>query len=429
MRHIRNLLYALIGVLLGAIFTFAHADVIPATQSSTNYNWSFEGMTGTLQSIADTVCASWVPRNYPSLTNVGGNTTSSGYFNCKTKDYTGAIGYIGGWQASRGSPLYECPTGYDGPKTINGTANMCESLGKCATSKDSEGWVSHSPSASYTGTVCIDGCNYQQSSVVESTAAAQAEHETRIGKDGKVWDWVSQTALKTECSTGSEAPAPSTSGAPGKNHTPLCGAAEGVMTSSSGKVICVPEGTPDSRKPDIQKKSSIEKFADNSTKTTETVTTTDPQTNAKDTQTTTTTTGGLSGSAGTTTTSASSSGKTGSESGSCTGDNCTDNAKTGAFGEYGKLWEKKYPDGAGKVVTDKVAEMKNTGLAKLIRDLAPTGIGNTGQCPAWTFNANIGPKMNFGTGSYAPPCWLWSALRVVFLITTLFVARRIIFGG
>lgn len=119
---------------------------------------------------------------------------------------------------------------------------------------------------------------------------------------------------------------------PVPNKAPPCGASEGVMTSSSGTVACVPEGTPTARKPEVEKKQKTETFPDGTQKTTETTQTTDPATGASGTTTKTTSTGGQSGSAGTTTTSESSSGKdangdgmgdSGSGSGSGDGDgNC-----------------------------------------------------------------------------------------------------------
>jgi len=276
--------------------------------------------------------------------------------------------------------------------------------------------------ANGSSTGCLSGCEVQQKSggydIVKGGTYAPG---TYTG-----WACKTSAAITPDTSVPDSPKLDDT-----KKHPPNCAAGEGVLTSSSGKVSCVPPGTPNASTPDIQKKTQTEKFPDNTTKITETTTTTDPNTNAKETVTTTTSTGGSSGSPGTTTTTTSNSGnvESGGNDGSCTGDECTDNAKKGAFGDYGTLWEKKYPDGLEKVIKDKVAEMKNTPLFRLAGDLAPQGIGNSGTCPAWTFNANIGPKMNFGSGSYAPPCWLWTALRAVFLITALLMARRLIFGG
>lgn len=74
------------------------------------------------------------------------------------------------------------------------------------------------------------------------------------------------------------------------------------MTTSTGKVLCVPEGTPDARKPGVKQEKKTETFQDGSKKETDTTTTQDPKTGAINTTTTTTTTAGPGGgtSAGTT---------------------------------------------------------------------------------------------------------------------------------
>lgn len=214
---------------------------------------------------------------------------------------------------------------------------------------------------------------------------------------------------------------------PVDNHPPKCGATEGVMTSSSGTVACVPEGTPDARKPDVKNEKKTETFPDGSTKTTDTTSTSDPATGAKDTQTTTTSTGGQSGASGTTTSSGSSSGATKSDGGDGCQTNCSDTP--GKFGEYGDFWKKKYPNGISGVLTDKFSEIKETPLFGLVGKLAPGDLPTSGACPHFNFSANIGAHMNFGQGSIDTPCYVFDAVRVILLITSLLLARRLIFGG
>jgi len=81
-------------------------------------------------------------------------------------------------------------------------------------------------------------------------------------------------------------------------HSPKCLPGEGVLTSSSGRVMCVPEGTP-SNAPVVTTSTKKETFQDGSTKTTDTTYTKDPGTGVQDTNQTTTTTGKTSGGAGT----------------------------------------------------------------------------------------------------------------------------------
>jgi hypothetical protein len=86
---------------------------------------------------------------------------------------------------------------------------------------------------------------------------------------------------------------------------PPCAAGEGVMTSSSGTIGCVPEGTPNSNPPIVKKEKATTTNPDNTTTTTETTTTRDPATgveqksssttNCSGTNCTTATTNGTSG--------------------------------------------------------------------------------------------------------------------------------------
>ena len=95
--------------------------------------------------------------------------------------------------------------------------------------------------------------------------------------------------------------------------------------------------------------------------------------------------------------------------------------------EVPKLYTRKYPQGLQGVWNTQKANLTASGLAGLQSVFVPTIAG--GQCPSWTINANIGPHMNFGSGSVSPPCWIWDAIKVIFVITALFLARRLVFGG
>lgn len=67
------------------------------------------------------------------------------------------------------------------------------------------------------------------------------------------------------------------------NHRPKCSSDEGVLTSSSGTVACVPSGTPSSA-PVVRTEKQTQQFPDGSTRTTETTYTKDPVTQVQDTQ-------------------------------------------------------------------------------------------------------------------------------------------------
>lgn len=97
------------------------------------------------------------------------------------------------------------------------------------------------------------------------------------------------------------------------------------------------------------------------------------------------------------------------------------------LGDVPKLYERKYPDGLVGVWNTRSAELKATPLFGLTAIFTPN-IG-AGSCPSWTFNANIGPHMMFGSGSISPPCWIWPAIKAIIIISALLLARRLIFGG
>lgn len=97
------------------------------------------------------------------------------------------------------------------------------------------------------------------------------------------------------------------------------------------------------------------------------------------------------------------------------------------LGDIPKLYERKYPDGLIGVWLDRKAELMATPLFGLSATFAPS-IGS-GSCPSWSFSVNIPGIANFGTYDVAPPCWLWPMLKVVIIVTALLTARRLIFGG
>jgi len=59
-----------------------------------------------------------------------------------------------------------------------------------------------------------------------------------------------------------------------------------------------------------------------------------------------------------------------------------------------------------------------------MKECIPSG----GSCPSWNFNADLG-MVNFGSQEIAPPCWLWDVLKGIMILSALFAARRLIFGG
>lgn len=223
----------------------------------------------------------------------------------------------------------ECRPLCDAMQTVNQETGDCDCSNKAKPVP--------SPSVGGPGSIpdfaCYGGCQYTTGDLA-------------IGMGGKEWFSDLGTPTGKTCAAGegdNEKPLPETK-------EPPCAPGEGVGTSSSGKVLCVPEGTPNAPKPDVQKTVKKETYPDGSEKTTETTKTKDPSTGATDTKSTSTSTGGMAGPAGTTTTTETSTGDgkgTGTEpgqgdgdgDGDCEGDDC--GGGEGFKGPEGDLYEKK----------------------------------------------------------------------------------------
>lgn len=430
MTHLRAPLYFLLGFLLSTYVVLASADTIP---KQTLYGFTGQPNTYTNASAAAAAAYGLIDPGtgytkesgpYVSGTNCAGtNFVVGSIVSYYGKNFYGLSCRNSGFTITSG---LGCPEGYT--PDANGTTCTKPDADKCAPTKDkyTSGWVSYTGSKVPTGNVCIDGCNYQQNAMIDQ--------DDRIGTDGRIWAQVGQTGLGTSCTDGQTGQTPDQKNKDSKP-TP-CGATDGVMTTSSGKVLCVPEGTPDARKPDVKVKTKTETYPDNSSKQTTETTTRDPQTGATSTNTTTSSTPkpdgteGQAGPVGTTTGVATS----GSGNGNGDGEGCdpTKQAcgkKPGTFGENGDLYEAKYPDGLSGLLDEKYAAMKATPIFGLVNQLAPTGLSNSGTCPTWSFSGFSNSRISIGQMDFNMPCWVWDAVRAIMLVTTLLLARRLVFGG
>ncbi len=86
-------------------------------------------------------------------------------------------------------------------------------------------------------------------------------------------------------------------------------------------------------------------------------------------------------------------------------------------------YTKKFPDGFSQVWTAHKSAFLQTGFVQSVYSLTPS-IGSGGACPSWDFTV-----WRLGTQTLTMPCIVWPFLRVFFIISSLFLARRLIFGG
>lgn len=91
-----------------------------------------------------------------------------------------------------------------------------------------------------------------------------------------------------------------------------------------------------------------------------------------------------------------------------------------------ELYQQKYPGGIKGVWDKKSDAFKQTAFMKSLATLVPS-ISN-GSCPSFSINTNNG-WVNGGEQTIPVPCWVYSFIRAVILLTSVFFARSIIFGG
>jgi len=94
--------------------------------------------------------------------------------------------------------------------------------------------------------------------------------------------------------------------------------------------------------------------------------------------------------------------------------------------EQPKLYTPKYPGGLAKVWADRKSDFMSSPLLQLTSALTPN-IPAAG-CPQFSVNLDLA-VVNFGSYNVGPPCYVWDFCKVVILVSALFLARALIFGG
>lgn len=282
-------------LLIAPILSFA--ETIPATNGY-NYGFSWNGgngPAGNYATMADACSAgaAYYRNAFSTNTSVIGDGCSPvdtggsiGSCNCGGSD-----GYKVGWY--RNSAL-TCPSGY----TLSGnncTRPDCPGArnpdGSCMSPCQEVASLLNGTTAWYTvpvgsgqamGSYCDSGC-------AVSLGVAGAGYYT----DGKNNSFQRTKHYSgASCTSEPNAPTqftPDQPKPPMPEKKPPCAAGEGVMTSSSGTIACVPEGTPNSKPPVVKKETETKTNPDGTTATTETTTTRDPSTGVEQKTSTTTT--------------------------------------------------------------------------------------------------------------------------------------------
>lgn len=418
---VRLIAFYVVGLLLGAVSALAYAqDAIPATvETKPKQAWAYSGsVAGQYKLTAAEACSAIVNSQCTGPTYLGTNNS------CKC--FSAPFGYdiLAGsvWQVNAcpaGYTLngtvcerYTCPAGYTGPQTINGVANMCAPPPKCpmypgdantpitqpagCSCPSGSRWVPGSgcrktclPNGAVGGQLfnVVDFPGGSQEACSGGCIVQQMAGEYYKKADGTItakatWtDWA--------CGGSGEGTAPTADGKPqppapeldpDKIKPPKCGAGEGVMTSSSGSVKCVPPGTPSTKEPKVETGKKKETFDDGSTKTTETTKTTDTSTGASHTSTSVVVSAGPTG--GTQAGTPGTADGTAEESGECQGDDCGECDPTLQMcgdPSFDGMYEKKDKTFGG-VLNDFSSGMQSTPIGEAFTDVFNVNTPS-GSCP------------------------------------------------
>jgi len=92
------------------------------------------------------------------------------------------------------------------------------------------------------------------------------------------------------------------------------------------------------------------------------------------------------------------------------------------------LYTQKYPDGLSGVWSEKSSQLNETGYGAALDAMLPD-IPDGGGCPQFSIPGGNLSGFSFGGGSIGPPCYVWPWIKAIVIISSLFLARSLIFGG
>lgn len=235
--------------------------------------------------------------------NNGGSNCAGMTSSTPTMAYKCPAGYTGstpGWCVNT-TTIYTCPAGYTGPTLINGVqscVNGCDETTVGTAQVWANAWAVSSKldSASLIGpkTVPSVGCSGSCEIANESFTACHPQGSPSVDVPAPIYCTLTGKQTGNSCTSNPVPGTPPTI----SNHPPKCLPTEGVLTSSSGTVACVPAGTPAAEAPVVRTEKQVQQFTDGSTRTTETTYTKDPATGVQDTKQTITNTPATGGGAG-----------------------------------------------------------------------------------------------------------------------------------
>jgi hypothetical protein len=86
----------------------------------------------------------------------------------------------------------------------------------------------------------------------------------------------------------------------------------------------------------------------------------------------------------------------------------------------------KYPEGLEGVWQDAQSKFDNSDFMSFLHSFVPQF---SGSCPSWSMSFNIASWASYGNVPFVNLCYVFDFIKVIMLVTALFTARAITFGG
>lgn len=90
------------------------------------------------------------------------------------------------------------------------------------------------------------------------------------------------------------------------------------------------------------------------------------------------------------------------------------------------FYHQKYPNGLEGVWQDAQAKFDNSQFMSFLQSFIPQF---SGSCPSWSMSFNIASWASYGNVPFVNLCYVFDFIKVIMLVTALFTARAITFGG
>ncbi len=90
------------------------------------------------------------------------------------------------------------------------------------------------------------------------------------------------------------------------------------------------------------------------------------------------------------------------------------------------FYQQKYPEGLEGVWQDAQSNFDNSEFMSFLHSFVPQF---SGSCPSWSMSFNIASWASYGNVPFVNLCYVFDFIKVIMLVTALFTARAITFGG